>query len=50
MLDRKIQIMADLRLFLHHLNQIRIDFFRITVQQTDPLDTINLTKFPKQTM
>ena len=48
MLNRKIQIVTNLGLFFDYLNQIVINFLRITVENPDPSDSTNLTEITKQ--
>ena len=48
MLDRQIQVMADLRLLLHGLNQFRINLLGITVQDPDPAQPRNPAQLPKE--
>ena len=43
MLDWKIQIVTDLRLFLHGLDQFIVDLLRVAVLHTDPADAFDLT-------
>ena len=50
MLDRQIQIIADLLFFLHHLDQIVVDFFRIAVKDPDPADPVNPAKLLQKTV
>ncbi len=44
MLDREIQIMADLRLFLHDSYKVIRNLLRIAVQNADPADPADLTE------
>ena len=48
MLDWQIQIMADLLLFLHDLDQVLINLFRIAVEKPYPSDTADPAQFPKK--
>ena len=48
MLNRKIQIMTDLRLFFHNLNQLVVNFLRIAVKHPNPSDSLDLTEFLKK--
>ena len=50
MLDRKVKIVAYLLFLFHDLDQFIINFFRITVKNTDPTDSFNLAKFLKKDM
>ena len=47
-LDRHIQIMTDLRLLLHDLNQFLCDLLRIAVQKPDPYKPVDRTELPKK--
>ena len=42
MLDREIQIMADLLLLFHGLDQFIVNFLRIAVKHADPADSFDL--------
>ena len=48
MLDRKVKIIADLLFFFHDLDQLIVDLLRITVENTDPADSFDLTELLKQ--
>ena len=48
MLDRNVQIMADLFLIADRLDQLIVDLLRITVENTDPADSFDLTEFLKE--
>ena len=50
MLNRKIQIMTDLRFFFHNLDQLVVNLFRIAVKHTDPADSPDLTELLKKKM
>ena len=43
-LDRNIQVVTDFRLFLHRLNEFRIDVLRIAVQNPDPVELLNFAE------
>ena len=49
-LNRKIQIMTDLRFFFHNLDQLVVNFLRIAVKHTDPADSFDLTELLKKKM
>ena len=44
MLNRQIQVVTDFRLFLHRLNEFRIDVLRIAVQNPDPVELLNFAE------
>ena len=50
MLNRKIQIMTDLRFCFHNLDQLVVNFLRIAVKHTDPADSPDLTELLKKKM
>ena len=43
-LNRQIQVVTDFRLFLHRLNEFRIDVLRIAVQNPDPVELLNFAE------
>ena len=49
-LDRHIQIVADLRLPPDHIDEVIIDLFRIAVKQTDPSDPLRFAEGFQQQM
>ena len=44
MLNWQIQVVTDFRLFLHRLNEFRIDVLRIAVQNPDPVELRNFAE------
>ena len=44
MLNRQIQVVTDFQLFLHRLNEFRIDVLRIAVQNPDPVELLNFAE------
>ena len=44
MLNRQIQVVTDFRLFLHRLNEFRIDVLRIAVQNPNPVELLNFAE------